>query len=552
MRAVWQTITRTVTKIKIASFIAALTASLLLPALANPIIAHAGGINNTRGDAWGTLEVSGTDANNLGGSGVNIYSNGSQVSYTPNKPNNTVNGIVSGEEWQCVELVNRLYLTKAWTTATWSGNGGQLYDNAPASLYKELNGAITYLNPGDTLVLQDSGAGHAAIINTYNGSTGAIQIESQNTDVVYDSTFSLSNKTISSTGWGTYSIKGVVHHPNPTNSRPVSVNRGSGNMDVFYRDTGGNLKNIGWNSSTGWGSATNKASGVSSNPTAVARTTSSMDVFYRDTSNNLQNVGWTSSGGWGSAVGRVTDGSVNGDPFVVARDSNHMDVFYKDSSNELMDVQWDSTNGWYSPLIISGTYGTVGGSPTAIVRDSNDFDVFYRSTTNNLEDVGYGSGAWSGPTARVTGTATGDFTAISRTSSSMDVFYQTTSGGLGNASWNSTYGWGGTTWSGTAVVVSSGASFVGTPKAINRDDGNMSVFYQDSYGNLVEKSWNWQTGWAAPYNRAHNIADNPAAVTRDSGDMDVFFRDGGGNLNDEGWNSTTGWGESKPGAGSMA
>src|SRR5207248_10957628 len=130
---------------------------LLLPALANPIIALAGGINNTRGDAWGTLEVSGTDPNNLGGSGVNIYSNGSQVSYTPNKPNNTVNGVVSGEEWQCVELVNRLYLTKGWTTATWSGYGNTLINNVPTGLTKQNNGSISSLNTGDVITLDDGG-----------------------------------------------------------------------------------------------------------------------------------------------------------------------------------------------------------------------------------------------------------------------------------------------------------------------------------------------------------------------------------------------------------
>lgn len=78
---------------------------------------------------------------------------------------------------------------------------------------EELNGSIAFLNPGDVLVLQDSSAGHAAIINTFTSSTGKIQIENQNTPQVFDSTFSLSGKTISSTGWGTYTVKGIVHHP---------------------------------------------------------------------------------------------------------------------------------------------------------------------------------------------------------------------------------------------------------------------------------------------------------------------------------------------------
>src|SRR5438552_2258401 len=91
-------------------FTAAALIASLSPVLVTTGIAHAD-INNTRADAWGTQELAGSGW--LSGGGVPVYSNGSQVSYTPNKPNNTVNGVVSGEEWQCVELVNRLYLTKA-------------------------------------------------------------------------------------------------------------------------------------------------------------------------------------------------------------------------------------------------------------------------------------------------------------------------------------------------------------------------------------------------------------------------------------------------------
>src|SRR5438105_1564285 len=68
--------------------------------------AHAD-INNTRSDAFGTLELSGSSW--LAGGGVNIYSNGSSAGDHYPIINNSVNGVVSGEEWQCVEMVNRLY-----------------------------------------------------------------------------------------------------------------------------------------------------------------------------------------------------------------------------------------------------------------------------------------------------------------------------------------------------------------------------------------------------------------------------------------------------------
>jgi len=323
MRSAWHTVKRSITTIKTASFIAALTASVLLPALANPSIAHAtGGINNTRGDNWGTVEVPAGGSSFLGGAGVTIYSNGPQASYTPNKPNNTVNGVVSGEEWQCVELVNRLYLTKGWTTATWAGNGGQLYDNAPGSLTKELNGSITYLNPGDTLVLQDSGAGHAAIINTFNGTTGAIQIASQNTNVVYDSTFSLSNKTLSSTGWGTYSIKGVVHHSATTTISATATSSQitpDGVQHLFTGDSSGNVYDISWGNGaplTQW-----RVASLGASVTAMSsQVVNGVINVYAAVGKTVQDIYWgngTSLGSWqvgsfSSNVGTITSQVVSG------------------------------------------------------------------------------------------------------------------------------------------------------------------------------------------------------------------------------------------------
>src|SRR6266702_5774269 len=81
---------------------------------------------------------------------------------------NNINGqsTLSGYKWECVEMVNRLYLTKGWTTSTWSGNGNTLVNNVPGDLTEEDNNHISYVNAGDVITLDDGGFGHAAIINT--------------------------------------------------------------------------------------------------------------------------------------------------------------------------------------------------------------------------------------------------------------------------------------------------------------------------------------------------------------------------------------------------
>src|SRR5262245_10271044 len=103
-------------------------AALTIPLMSFPEMAGAiCGTNCTYSDPWGTQEVAG--AGWMGGNGVSIYSNGPLAPTGPspdtyNHINNSNNvSTTTGIEWQCVELVNRLYISKGWITNTWSGNG---------------------------------------------------------------------------------------------------------------------------------------------------------------------------------------------------------------------------------------------------------------------------------------------------------------------------------------------------------------------------------------------------------------------------------------------
>jgi len=210
-----QAVTRSATKTKLPILSAGAITALLAPLLSITGTAHAlCGVTCTYSDAWGTQEVAGSGW--LGGAGVPIYSNGTNAPTGPSPDTynhvNNINGTstTTGIEWQCVELVNRLYLTKGWTTSTWTGNGTDLYANAPAGLTKEAQGHITYENVGDVIGMGggSSGFGHVAVINTASGT-----IASQNTNVVYDTSFGLSNGSITYSGWANYTMQGVIHHP---------------------------------------------------------------------------------------------------------------------------------------------------------------------------------------------------------------------------------------------------------------------------------------------------------------------------------------------------
>jgi hypothetical protein len=158
----------------------------------------------------------------LDGKGVNVYDNG-YPSYVSDDYNHatTPNGtsVESGLEWQCVELVNRLYITRGWITKTWGGNGNEMYGSAPGVglTNREAQGSISQLYPGDVVSFDTntSSDGHVAIVNSLDASGAPqnypIQFVDQNAPVyIYGS---LSGGTLTmDVSWIT-SVVGVVHSP---------------------------------------------------------------------------------------------------------------------------------------------------------------------------------------------------------------------------------------------------------------------------------------------------------------------------------------------------
>jgi hypothetical protein len=205
---------------------------LTLFAWAAALPALAANISNTRGDAGGTLELAGSSW--LNGQGVNVYSNGNSAgnvwgnSYTNNSSGQSV---FLGSKWQCVELINRLYVTRGWISGTWFGNGGgaqSIYNSAPPNLSKQPNGSITFLRPGDVVALDNGGDGHAAIVNSVSGSTA--QLVNQNTGAVYSSA-QFSGGRLTMSGWTGYSVRGVIHAPTSSSGEGGAL-PGSSNLSL--------------------------------------------------------------------------------------------------------------------------------------------------------------------------------------------------------------------------------------------------------------------------------------------------------------------------------
>ena len=201
----------------------------------------------------------------LGGQGVDVKSNGpDQGTGNSCGGTNVVDGVKTGLEWQCVELVNRLYVSRGWIHARWPGNGGRsssgardsLYDEAPTSLAKQPNGSISYVGPGDVVSINvyDKGAfqadGHVLIVNAAGRVTsGSVPLVSQNGgdsgDAIVTSAAKLSNGTLTipASGAWSYQVIGVVHAPvsSPKLASVSSLQTPDGYIHVFSGNSTGSV-----------------------------------------------------------------------------------------------------------------------------------------------------------------------------------------------------------------------------------------------------------------------------------------------------------------------
>jgi hypothetical protein len=330
-----------------------------------------------------TLRLSGSSW--LGGQGVDVKGDG-DGSW------NYVNGVQSGFKWQCVELINRLYLTKGWISARWTGNGNQLYANAPSGLVKQPNGSITNLKPGDVVAMDDGGFGHAAIVNSISGST--VQVVNQNTQSVY-STATLSNGTLSRF-LSNYEVQGVIHAPGGGSGGGSSA---AFNNDIFQA-TGTGWR-VSYNGATAWDALRDSETLASTLAIGDFDEDGHEDDIFQAT--GIDGIGWRVSmngtGSWQSLRNSTTTmdtlklGDFDGD-------GHKSDVFQATGDTS---IGWryvsDGNTNWQSLRVSGATAENLAIGD--FDHDGHEDDVFYATGSNWLVSMN-GTGSWQ--TLRASGT----------------------------------------------------------------------------------------------------------------------------------------------------
>ena len=274
----------------------------------------------------------------LGGGGVNVMSNDGDEGKGKDcsSASSYVNGVYAGEEWQCVEMVNRLYLSKGWISSHWAGDAGDpFYDNAPGNLTKQPNGSVSYLGPGDVVVINvfyngASLGGHVLVVNdSSNVTSGTVDLVSQNSgdpskaEPQVSGIISGGSVSVGGGGGGwTYSTVGVVHAPT---AAPPSA-PGAPSATAFTHGSG--------QASVSW--------------SAPADNGAPIDNYQVEEDNDQQT--WTTSG-TSLTVGGLTDG-----------DSYQFEVQAHNSAG------WGGWSGWSNWVI---PYGPPG-APSTVTATAGD------------------------------------------------------------------------------------------------------------------------------------------------------------------------------------
>jgi hypothetical protein len=548
LRSSWKTLT---TSSKTLTLIAGLLTTSLSPMIISPTTAHADTANC---DGYG-VKYAATSWLTGNGNGVNICNPG--PSYTkhyclpitgdPVGANCPTGSVWSGDEWQCVEMVNRLYLTKGWTTATWYGDGGNNSNaltnsnNLPNGITAQANGSISYVNPGDVISENNLSSGHAAIINSIDNN-GTLHIKSQNADL--DSSATLDNGTslsagnahYSMVGWVGYAVRAIAHHPaspGPSSTPRVSaLQYGSSEMDAYKLANNGTISKDTYQTSNGtwggWSSMGTPYSGgtFTSDPVAI-QFNNEMDVFAIGSDGHMYKDTWQPSPGSWSGWNSMGGSSLTGRPAAIKYSGSEMDIFSRDTSGNLYRDYWNGTT-WSGLNQLSGNGGTAMASDPSVTLYGSEMDVYIRGTDSNLwKSGGYGGSSMGSLGSMGGGNLENNPVAI-QYGSEMDIYSNNTSGTLIKDVWN------GSSWSGWNSLT--GQSFSGSPAAMQYGSGELDVYDRGITDTHIYKD-TWQSGgssWSG-WNSLGGLESGDPTAIQFSTEMDVFATNGAGTTDKDTW-----------------
>ncbi len=283
--------------------------------------------------------------------------------------------------------------------------------------------------------------------------------------------------------WQEYAINGTWYGPQQMTtlanlaSDPQPISWGYGNEEVFWRGTDGNLWQMYY--LNGWQGPSSLGDGPLGNatPEPVSWGPGNIEVFWEGTDQNLWEAYYAN--GWHGPQG-LGDGplGVGNTPQPVSWGVGNLEIFWEGTDQNLWEAYY--ANGWVGPQGLGD--GPLGPSATLtpVSWGVGNLDVFWKGTDQNLWEAYYANG-WHGPQGLGDGPLGSAPHPVASASGVLDVFWSGTDGGL----WHTWYAGG---WIGPASfggVPTGDAALVAPPQPLTGVFTNPAeVFWEGPFGTI--------------------------------------------------------------------
>ena len=265
---------------------------------------------------------------------------------------------------------------------------------------------------------------------------------------------------------------------------------------------------------------------LASGPGVASQGSSQLDVFWRDSVGNLIQKSYTAAGWGAGTISRGQPaGGFTGDPAVASWGSNRLDVFVRGNDNKLYQWWWDGTpRGW-----VTIDNGPIASSPAVTDAGNGILFVFARTSSGNIQYRKYTNATgwiagWKSIGTPPGGFAIGDPVAVNDGS----VVHLFTNAG-NNQIYQKWSADGGVTWNGWTAL---GGNMQSSPAVASWGNGRFDLFAELNGGvetTLMHRGFEggWREDWQDLLtNRGPllNWIGNPDAVSFASMRVDVFAR----------------------------
>jgi hypothetical protein len=260
---------------------------------------------------------------------------------------------------------------------------------------------------------------------------------------------------------------------------PAIASWRAGRLDAFYRGSDNTLRhryfNYGdaaWSAEENLGSpsATNT---LTSDPAVVSWGDNRIDIFARDTGGQMVHKWW--AGGWSGW--ELNMGAIAGKPAVASQANGFLDVFARNASNQLIIRSYRPTSGW-------SVWGTIGGAlssdPAAVSWSNNRLDVFAQNASAHLQHWWYAGGGWSAA-EDLGGSVYGTPAVTSWGTNRLDIFARNASNQLSHLAWMPG-------WSAWETLTAAG-TFTGGPGAVSWGPNRIDILTRNASGYMYQFTW---------------------------------------------------------------